>query len=244
MKTYMKNIIKKLFRKFGIEARRYAPDRSDNARLQRIFSHHHIDLVLDVGANTGQYAKNLRELGYTGKIVSFEPLSSAHSQLIAESKNDASWIIAPRAAIGDKDGEVTINIAKNSVSSSVLPMLDSHRSFSPDSEYCASETVKLFKLDTIAPAYLDNDSRSIYLKIDVQGLEMQVLEGASQIISKIKGLQLELSLTPLYKGEILFQDMISKLDQLDFELYAVIPGFTDMQSGRLLQLDGIFFKKH
>lgn len=239
----MKALLKKTLRKIGLEVQRFLPECSDAARMQRILQYQEIDLVLDVGANVGQYGRYLREIGYTGKIISFEPLSSAYEQLTAVSRKVPLWEIAPCAAIGNRDGEITINISKNSVSSSTLPMLALHRSVAPEAEYCASETVKIFKLDTIASAYIDKNSHSMYLKIDVQGQEMHVLEGASQILRSVKGIQLELSLVPLYEGETLFRDMLDYLGKLGYELYAVIPGFTDMKSGRLLQLDGIFFRK-
>ena len=239
----IKQLLKKILRTSGVEIRRFSPDTSDVARMQRIFSYNKIDLVLDVGANIGQYAKHLREFGYAGKIVSFEPLSSAHSQLIAASKKDPLWEVAPRTAIGNRDGNIKINIAKNSFSSSALPILDSHLNAAPESAYIDSEIVDLHKLDGIAPRYIEGHAKSIYLKVDVQGFEMQVLEGAAGVLPKIKGVQLELSLVPLYEGEPLFRDMLDKLGQLGYDLYAVIPGFTDMKSGRLLQLDGIFFRR-
>jgi len=240
---HVKDIIQSIARKCHFEVRKYSPESSDVARLQRIFSYHEIDLVFDVGANIGQYAKHLRQFGYSGRIVSFEPLSSAHAKLVAASNNDPLWEVAPRTAIGNRDGEISINISTNSVSSSVLPMLELHTKSAPESEYYASETVKLSRLDTAASIYLSQSAQSIYLKIDVQGLETQVLEGASQILPSVKGIQLELSLVPLYEGEPLFRDMLDNMNKLGYELFAVIPGFTDMKSGRLLQLDGIFFKK-
>jgi FkbM family methyltransferase len=239
----MRQILKRMARACGIELRRFAPDRSDDARMQRMLSHFDVDLVLDVGANIGQYASHLRELGYKGKIVSFEPLSVAHAQLLHASNRDPRWEVAPRAAIGNQDGEITINISRNLASSSSLPMLDYHRVSAPESEYVSSETVALRRLDTIAPPYLTDEHRSVYLKIDVQGMESQVLDGAERILPGIKGIQLELSLAPLYEGEPLFTEMLNMLSRLGFELFAVIPGFTDMKSGRLLQMDGIFFRK-
>ncbi|MFA4828252.1 MAG: FkbM family methyltransferase [Thermodesulfovibrionales bacterium] len=239
----LKRAIIKFVRKLGLDLLRYTPENSNVARMQRIFSYHHINLVLDVGANIGQYAKSLREIGYTGKIVSFEPLSSAYAQLTAASGKDPLWEVAPRAAIGDRDGEITINISKNSVSSSVLPMLAPHLKAAPDSGYVDSEMVSLYKLDSLAYKYIDYSSRSVYLKMDVQGFELQVLEGASKTLPMIKGIQLEMSLIPLYEGEPVFKDMLGKLEQLGYELYALIPGFTDGKTGRLLQLDGIFFLK-
>jgi FkbM family methyltransferase len=239
----MKTLIKKILRLMGLELRLYTPGESDMARMGSLLLHHEISLVLDVGANIGQYGKYLREAGYSGRIVSFEPLSNAYAVLKKAGEKDPLWEIAPRAAVGNMDGEIMINVANNSVSSSILPMLDSHRRAAPESTYIGSESVKLYKLDTIVPQFINDTCKSIFLKMDVQGFELQVLEGASGILPRIKGLQLEVSLVPLYEGEPTLTEILEKLDQLNYELYAVIPGFTDMNSGRLLQLDCIFFRK-
>jgi len=239
----MKMLINRMLRMLGMELRKYMPESSDMARMNRLFLYNQIDLVLDVGANKGQYAKYLREAGYAGRIVSFEPLSTAYAALLKASKKDPRWDVAPRAAIGNKDGEIKINISKNSESSSALPIHELHVQASPNSAYIDSEIVKLYKLDSIAEHYLNDTYQAIYLKMDVQGFELQVLEGASRILPRVKMLQLELSLVPLYQGEPLIRTMLEKVDALGYELYAVIPGFTDMKSGRLLQLDGIFIQK-
>lgn len=239
----IKNLIKRAARMAGLELHRYTPSTSNSARLLRILSYHDIDLVLDVGANVGQYAQYIRHIGYRGRIVSFEPLSSAHAQLLADSSHDRLWEIAPQMAIGDQDRDITINISRNSVSSSLLPMLSSHQAMAPDSEYQDKDTVRMHTLDTVAQDYLRPDTSSIYIKIDVQGYEQKVLQGAASILSRVKGFQLELSLIPLYEGEVLFPQMLQIMNDLGFALYAVIPGLTDNASGRLLQLDGIFFRK-
>ena len=241
--VYGKKNNKKVARTLGFEIQRYTPQTSDLARIQALFSYHNIDLVLDVGANAGQYAKLLRECGYSGRIVSFEPLSTAYTQLKATSRNDPMWDVAPRTALGNKDGEIAINVSGNSESSSVLDMLDSHLESASDSAYIGSEKVKLCRLDQIVKEYLNNDTTSIFLKIDVQGFERQVLEGATQILPRVHGIQLEMSLIPLYKNQPLYQEIIEIMKELGYELHAVLPGFTDFKSGRLLQMDGIFFRK-
>jgi FkbM family methyltransferase len=238
----IKKTIKKLSRSLGIDLKRYNIQTSEAAKMQRLLAYHNIDLVFDVGANIGQYAKLLRELGYSGRIVSFEPLSSAYSQLKAVSEKDPLWEIAPQAAIGNQDGEIIINIAGNSYSSSALPMLDAHLESAPESAYSGSETVKLSRLDIIAKNYIKSETKSIFLKIDVQGLEKQVLEGATAILPLVKGIKLELSLVPLYKGQVLFKEMIDIVEKLGYELYGIEPGFTAEKTGRMLQMDGIFFK--
>ena len=238
----IKKTIKKLSRSLGIDLKRYNIQTSEAAKMQRLLAYHNIDLVFDVGANIGQYAKLLRELGYSGRIVSFEPLSSAYSQLKAVSEKDPLWEIAPQTAIGNQEGEIIINIAGNSQSSSALPMLDAHVQSAPESAYSGSETVKLSRLDTLAKDYIKSETKSIFLKIDVQGLEKQVLEGATAILPLVKGIKLELSLVPLYEGQVLFKEMIDIIEKLGYELYGIEPGFTAEKTGRMLQMDGIFFK--
>jgi len=238
----LKKTIKKLARSLGVDLKRYNVQTSEAAKMQRLLAYHNIDLVFDVGANIGQYAKLLRELGYSGRIVSFEPLSSAYSQLKAVSKKEPLWEIAPQTAIGNQEGEITINIAGNSQSSSALPMLDAHLESAPESAYSGSETVKLSRLDTIAKDYIKSETKSIFLKIDVQGLEKQVIEGATAILPLVKGIKLELSLVPLYEGQVLFKEMIDIVEKLGYELYGIEPGFTAEKTGRMLQMDGIFFK--
>ncbi|MCZ8191300.1 MAG: FkbM family methyltransferase [Microcystis sp. LE19-338.1B] len=238
----LKKTIKKLARSLGVDLKRYNVQTSEAAKMQRLLAYHNIDLVFDVGANIGQYAKLLRELGYSGRIVSFEPLSSAYSQLKAVSKKDPLWEIAPQTAIGNQEGEIVINIAGNSYSSSALPMLDAHLESAPESAYSGSETVKLSRLDTLAKDYIKSETKSIFLKIDVQGLEKQVIEGATAILPLVKGIKLELSLVPLYEGQVLFKEMIDIIEKLGYELYGIEPGFTAEKTGRVLQMDGIFFK--
>ena len=238
-----KLLIKKIFNNLGLEICTYNSTFSSVVQRRKLIKHHNIDLIIDVGANTGQYATSLRESGYSDRIISFEPLSSAYEKLVQNSKKDPLWEIAPRMAIGDHDGEITINIAGNSASSSVLEMLDSHAKAAPNSVYIDSETVRLSRLDSVAKEYISKyQSKSIFLKVDVQGFERQVIEGVKDIIHLIKGLELELSLVPLYKDQVLFEEMLEILKNNGYQLYSVIPNFNDPKTGRTLQMDGIFFK--
>lgn len=238
----VKKLIRQLSRNIGYEIKQYNSTYSEAARLRQLLDYHNVDLVLDVGANIGQYRYFLRELGYKGRIVSFEPLAAAHARLESSSKRDKHWQIAPRTAIGDRNGEISINVSANGgLSSSVLDVLDNHLSAAPSSAYIDSETVKLSRLDTVATEYIGRDGR-VFLKIDVQGFEKQALAGATEILPKITGIQLELSLVPLYEGQLLYKEMIEFLEKLGFELYAVAPEFTEPNTGRLLQMDGIFFR--
>ena len=238
----IKKTIRKMIKYLGFELIRFNPQSSSNARILQFFSAYKINTVFDVGANTGQYALWLRESGYKGRIISFEPLSKAYNHLVINSKKDPNWIIAPRMALGNEKGEKFINIADSSRCSSILKVSDLHIKENPESTYIGSEKIHINRLDNIAETFLKTDS-NIFLKIDVQGFELQVIEGASKILPKIKGIQIELSLLPFYEGETLFYDMLSYIINLGFELYDIFPPFfRDKQNGRLLQFDGIFFR--
>ncbi len=200
-----------------------------------------IDLVLDVGANTGNFAQELVAGGYGGRIVSFEPLAEAHTRLLAVSAGNPAWIVAKRGALGAQAGRQNLHVAGNSESSSLLEMLPAHIQAAPHSRYVASETVPVFTLDEIAADYIAAATAS-FLKIDVQGFEDRVIEGAVGVLPKIKGLQVEMSLVPLYQGEASFEPLLARIKSLGFELWWLRPGFTDRKTGRALQVDAIFFR--
>lgn len=234
-------LIRKTANHFGIDIRRYHPETSDMGRLSLMLANKGVDLVLDVGANTGQFAQSLRMAGYTKRLVSFEPLLTAHSLLLRKSRDDNQWDIAPRVAIGDHEGEIEIHIAGNSVSSSVLEMLNSHTDAAPGSAYIGSERVAVSRLDTMAHDYLKSESVP-FLKIDTQGYEDRVLDGAVALLNKARGVQLELSFVPLYEGQKLFNELIERMGALGFTIWAIWPGFCDPCSGRMLQVDATFFR--
>ncbi len=233
--------IRKAVRATGFELHRLRPEVSPPHQLQIGLRRFGIDLVLDVGANAGQFGAQLREFGFQGDVVSFEPLSAAHAKLSARAARDARWHVHPRTAIGDRDGEIEIHVAGNSVSSSILPMLEAHSQAARTSAYVGSESAPIATLDTVAPPYLAN-SRSPFLKIDTQGFEAHVLNGAAEILPRIRGVLCELSLVPLYGGQPSWKDMLARFEAAGFTLWALQPGFTDQRDGRTLQLDAILFR--
>lgn len=243
---FINRMVKALLAALGFEVRRtrYIPPSPEQVAMRQLaasMDKFAIDLVLDVGANIGQFASALRNSGYGGAIVSFEPLSAAHQQLTTESASDPRWAVHPRCALGDFDGEVEINIAGNSQSSSILPMMESHRAAAPESEYTGREGTPLYRLDTAATRYLQ-DAQAPFLKIDTQGFEWQVLDGARDALPRIRGIMVEMSLVPLYDGQRLWREMVDRLEEEGFALWSLRPAFTDPATGRTLQVDGIFFR--
>lgn len=209
-------------------------------RFVHAFGLHGIDTVLDVGANTGQFAQALRRAGFTGRIHSVEPLTDAFSILQANSARDPGWTVQ-RAAVSDEQGSVVMNVAGNSVSSSALPMLDRHADAAPASRYVATEEVSATTVDEIVA---DQGLRpeTTLLKIDVQGYEKAVLDGAGKTLSSFAGVRTEMSLAALYEGQALLPEIVALLGAHGFEWWFVEPGFVEPGTRRLLQLDGVFFR--
>jgi len=230
-----------LARRLGIEVHRYKPTQSQHARLFRLLNYHEIDSVLDVGANDGDYARLLRQGGFQGKILSFEPLENAHRALCRAAEQDPNWYVAPRMALGMTEGEVSINVSQNSKSSSILAVTAAHISAAPQSTYVGVQRVPLRRLDTIRDGVIER-SRALFLKVDAQGYEMPILKGAENLLPRIHGAQLELSLTCLYEGQEIYREMIEWLTSQGFDLWNVLPGFSDPTTGRMLQMDGVFFR--
>jgi FkbM family methyltransferase len=199
-----------------------------------------VGLILDVGANTGQYAANVRCAGYTGDIVSFEPLNEAFNLLSHKTDRDHKWS-AVQIGLGDFDGESVINVSKNLVSSSILNIRKEHTDAAPESKYIAQEKIVIQKLDSIFSNYKKNGVNT-FLKIDTQGFEKEVITGAIKSLGEIVGIQVEMSLVELYEGELMFDEMKKMIESHGFELYYLEPGFSNPMTGKLMQVDGIFFR--
>lgn len=241
--TKVERITKKIFQNFGILIRKYNAATSEELRRIKLLEYYNIDLVFDIGANKGQYATGIIDAGYVHKIVSFEPLTSAHSVIENESKKYKNWTVAPRCAIGSKKEEIEINISANSVSSTLLNMLDSHYEGAPDSKIIGKEKVQVYPLDQIEMEY-NKLAKNIFLKIDVQGFEQEVLKGAQTIINKAKGIEMEISLIPLYENQNwLLPQVLEYMNLKGFQLNSIAPAFTDNKTGVVLQCNGIFFRK-
>ena len=233
------NFVKKIVNPLNIDIKKYPS--SDLRRRKKLLEHHKVSNVLDVGANSGQYAIELFEIGYCGNIISFEPVKPVFNILNKKVVKNEKWI-AFNFGLGDKEEKLSINISENTYSSSLLEIMPSHIKGSPESKYIDKELIQIKTLDSIYDQIVElNDV--VLLKIDVQGFEKNVLAGAIKSLQKIKGIQLEMSIEELYKGEMLFDQMIPFLKNLGFNLYSLENGFYDIESGKLLQVDGIFFRE-
>jgi len=224
----------------GFDVSRFPSERAEHRR-NKLLTAAGISLVLDVGANVGEFGTELRRFGYRGRIVSFEPLPSVYGRLEQRVDSDPLWH-SVRCALGRTAGMVELNVAANGgASSSVLPMLDRHREAAPNAAYIESLAVQQRTLDDAALPFVQPVDR-VLLKIDVQGYEHEVLAGASEVLSRCQAVQLELSLVPLYEGSLLYREVMDLMHTLSFQLHWLQPGFSDPESGQLLQADGLFVR--
>lgn len=237
--TYKQQIVK-FFRHLGYDLTRYSPSAHADARRMRQIETYGIDLILDVGANYGGYGKELRLGGYKGRIVSFEPLASVYSTLAESAHGDDLWQTM-HCALGAEAGGQTIHVAANTTSSSLLDMLPAHKDAAPDACYVGEETIQVETLDGLYEKIFAG-AKSIWLKIDTQGFEKQVLDGAVACLHLIDTVQIEVSFTPLYDGSATYLELIQFMESRGYDVTGMEPGFCNPDTGRLLQADFTFHR--
>ena len=236
----LRNTVREWLRRRGYDLHRYTLELDPVERRRRMLSAAKIDLVLDVGANEGQYALELRKLGFTGRIVSFEPIREVGQRLQANLGQDRQWEFRPMA-LGSMDGTARIQVGAESATSSLLKPSDYLVERASHARSVRDEEVRVARLDTVFEDAWR--SRRIWLKLDTQGFEMEVLRGATTSLGAIEILQLELSLRPLYVGEPGFMEVSQWLTERGLELVGLEPGFVEASTGRLLQSDVFFARR-
>lgn len=240
----MKQLINNILKTSNIQIIKYSDMDlvyKDLRRRLKIVDHYGIDIIFDIGAANGGYAKIMRKFGYSKKIVSFEPLKNSFKDLKKAAEKDCNWIVN-NYALGSDDLRSVIHVSGNSDSSSILNMLPEHVNTAPQSRYISQQEIEVKKLDSVFNSFCSKEDR-IMLKIDTQGYEKNVLDGAHEFLKRVSIIQLEMSIIPLYEEEILFYDMLHYLNTKEFRLFSLENGFSNPQTGQLLQVDGIFVKE-
>ena len=184
--TTLARHLRRAVRRLGIDVVRHRPAGQDLVRLLRRYE---IDLVLDVGAYRGDFGGLLREAGYQGRIVSFEPLREPRCELRHRAGLDDAWSVLPYA-LGDRAGTATLNICGDAgPASSFLPMLPRHRAAAPGAAYTGDVIVETRRLDEVWKQVTAPGER-VFLALDVQGYEAQVLDGAGEFADEICGVRI------------------------------------------------------
>ena len=213
--------------------------------LAHLLSHlhcSHTELVLDIGANSGQFASELFNAGFTGRVISFEPLSSAHAALTKTAQDNPKWEVAPRCAVGATVGSAIINIAGNSFSSSLRPMLERHLAAAPESAYAGTETVRVETLADFIAQRFPGGAPRFALKIDTQGFEGEVLDGLGAHIEQCAAVLLEMPLVPLYGDAADLPTLFARLVKCNLRCVGLSPGHKNTRTGDAIEVDGLFVR--
>lgn len=230
-------------RKIGLEVRWFRNAHVEEQIVHKVLKLTRPAIVLDVGANSGQFGDLVTAAGFKGTIISFEALPEPHRRLKAHAlASGADWRVATCAALGSEVGETDMYVSGNLASSSILPMLRRHLDAAPESAYMGTVRVPVTRLDDLVGQDIPRVGE-IYMKIDTQGYELKVLGGAGGLLKRVNALQVELSTVPLYDGAPSFLEMLAYLESRHFRIFGIAPELTDPQTGQLLQANGFFVRE-
>jgi FkbM family methyltransferase len=231
--------VQRAARRVGVDVRRHRPGRPEH--LARLCASLGIETVVDVGANEGHWAQELRDAGYGGRIVSVEPLTSAYTRLAARAADDARWTTV-QAAAGAEASIARLNIAGNAQSSSLLAMQPAHVDAMATSRYLGTEEVAVRRLDELLDGEVAAADR-LLVKLDVQGFEDAALDGLGDLLDRVEVLQTEVSLVALYVGQPDWRELLDRLAGHGFTPFMVEPAFTHPQTGQTLQVDYVLTRR-
>jgi FkbM family methyltransferase len=211
--SFVKNLVRRSVRGLGYDLRKRRPELIDFLKARRI------NVVFDVGANRGQFGAMLRADGYCGSIVSFEPANEPLKELMRRMADDKKWT-AHNFALGESTGLTRLNVSKEDTFSSILPLAENAASFDLNSRVDHVEEVEIFRMDDVCR--LQYSDRA-FLKIDTQGFEKQVLNGASTILQSLLGVLLEIPVVHLYENVWNLEECVSYMRSVKFVLAQVKP---------------------
>lgn len=210
-------------RRIGVEViptRRRAEVNLLGLHLSRLFDGYAVDVVLDVGARVGEYGTWLRQNGYQGWIVSFEPVRASVEQLGATAASDPRWLVMPYA-LGSEDTAADIHVAAMSQLSSLLPVTEyGAREFADVVATDHTEQVQVRRLDSIWNCL---PTGTVYLKLDTQGYDLHVLEGAGDRLADVVALQTEAAVQSIYDGAPTHLDTLEALGKAGFVPSGMFP---------------------
>jgi FkbM family methyltransferase len=205
---------------------------------RRILRDYGIDLVLDVGANKGQFVRNLRRIGYRGHICSFEPIGEEYASLHASFAADPRWT-GYNIALGDENTQRNFHIAVEctAMSSFLAPQ---------SAEWVLREVnVEMRRLDAVFEDVILSaglrDPR-VLLKMDTQGFDLEVIHGAQGCIDRVLGIQSEVSVVPTYLGMPHYLEAILAYEQLGFELVGLAEAARDPERGGITEMNCVMMR--
>ncbi len=195
-----------------------------------------IDLVIDVGANIGQFGESLRAGGYRGRIVSFEPIASAFQALSSKAAADGNWQVH-HCGLGSASGSAVLHVSELTVFSSILKTASTAGLHDSRMAVDHNEEIAIHTLDEVAARL----SGRILLKIDTQGYERQVIEGGRQTIPRMMGILMELPIIHVYDEEWQFHEALKFMAEMGFVPAQIQPvGYHGKDNVSAVEFDCLF----
>ena len=226
-----------------VEGARHIYKYLQSLRTKTILEDYAVNLVLDVGANEGQFALNLRNLGYEGKIMSFEPLSTVFQILSRRAVKDPNWNTY-NLALGKQSGKQKIQVSDSSVFSSFLKSNSwCEQRFGKESVGSKEETVTIRRLEEVLNETIESlDEARIFLKMDTQGYDLEVFAGLGHLLKTVVALQSEVSVIPIYENMPHLTESISCFEKAGFDLAGMYPVVDEISTLRVVEFDCLMVK--
>jgi FkbM family methyltransferase len=203
-----------------------------------------VNCVIDVGGNRGQFAQRLRTLGYTGRIVSFEPAPVVLPEITAAAARDTDWIIRP-VALSSQAGEAELRLYKEPQLNSLLDELPGVIHQIPEMERVGTVTITLSTLAAEFTEIIAGIAQPrILLKSDTQGHDLEVLRGAGKkgLDEAVVAVLIELVAQPIYRGQPGMPAVLEQITNDGFTVVAFEPLFRSSDGLRIDELDGLFMR--
>lgn len=200
-----------------------------------------VNCVIDVGANTGQYAKSLRRAGYRGRIASFEPLPHIAAKLETAAADDPEWLVYPYA-LGKEDTSIPMHVVHGTMSS-LLPPSDFGNQRYKRFEEERLEEVGVRRLDGLLDEILSGlPAPRPYLKLDTQGYDLEAFAGLGARVGEFVGMQSEVALVRIYEGMPRMPQAVETYESAGFEITGMFPVSREKSTGRVLEYDCVMVR--
>ena len=239
----LKRTLRGAARTLGLQVGKFPGPDTLQGHLKELFRRTGINVVIDVGAHTGEYASEIREIGYQGRIVSFEPVRASHDTLVARAKQQRDWIIQ-HCALGAEEGEQEINIYRGTVFNSFLPSSSvGAERFGAQVELETKERVRVRRLDRVFDECVAGIvAPRVFLKMDTQGWDLKVLEGARGVLDRIVGMQSELAVRHCYTGMTTYTAALEQYAALGFEVTGMFAVAREADGLRVMEFDCVLLR--
>lgn len=227
----LKETMREMLRRRGLEIGRYR--NTYRHRRQQILQSEEVDLVVDVGANDGAWVLELRRGGYGGHVISLEPDARPYERLCERARNDGLWT-THQVGAGTAAGRLAMHLSSSALWNSFRPVTPSTVRAEPTARTVSTAEVEVVRLDEVVPT-----GRRVMIKVDVQGFEREVLDGAPRLLGEARVVEMELCPSMLYEGQDLMVDIVMRLEEAGLGL-VLVDNVAVRPDGRAMAINGLF----